>query len=56
MTLDEAIELLRRALPELKWAEMAADSEWSATLDDPEIVADVEKALAAHDAGAGPTP
>lgn len=39
-------ELLRRALPDLKWAETAADQEWSACLSDVDIIRDIEAELA----------
>lgn len=38
--------LLVRTLPDLKWAESAASSEWNASLDDPEIVEDIEAEIA----------
>lgn len=44
-------ELLRRALPDLKWAQGAAESEWSSGLDDADIISDIEKCLQASEVG-----
>jgi hypothetical protein len=38
-------KLLERALPDLQWAESAAQSEWGSHLGDRDIIEDIEKTL-----------